>query len=225
MAKTLKKYNYAVIATDIVILTIIKQKLQVLLIKMKKVPYSNNFWAAPGGLVKPDESVDNAAKRQLAQKTGVKNIYLEQLYTFGDVNRDPFGRVVSVAYFALIPSDNVNLKTTKDYGDVQWFPMDSLPKLAYDHKKIIEKANNRLQKKLEYSNIAYSLLPKEFTLTQLQRSYEIILKRRLDKRNFRKKIFSVNLLKKTNKIQRGSANRPAALYEFSKKTAQMVSIL
>lgn len=225
MTKVSKKYDFAVIASDVVIFTIRESKLNVLLIKMQKEPYKNNFWAAPGGLAKPDESVDGSARRNLFEKTGVKNVYLEQLYTFGEIGRDPFGRVVSVAYFALIPSDNIRLKTTREYGDVQWFGIDALPKLAYDHKKIITTACERLQKKLGYSNIAYSLLPKKFPLSELQKTYEIILKRKLDKRNFRKKIFSLGLVKKTDKTERGRSNRPAALYEFAKKTAQIMSIL
>jgi len=225
MPKVAKKYDFAVIASDIVIFTIRKNKLNVLLIKMQKEPYRHNYWATPGGLVRPDESVDESARRNLFEKTGVKNVYLEQLYTFGEIGRDPFGRVVSVAYFALIPSDNVRLKTTKEYGNVQWFGIANLPKLAYDHKEIIATAYERLQKKLEYSNIAYSLLPKKFPLSELQKTYEIILKRKLDKRNFRKKILSLDLVKKTNATESGRSNRPAALYEFANKTAQIMSIL
>ena len=202
MKKIQKKYTFAVIASDVVIFTIRENKLNVLLIKMQKEPFKENYWAAPGGLIKPSESVETSAQRNLFEKTGVRNVYLEQLYTFGDIDRDPFGRVVSVAYFALIPSDAIRLKTTKEYGDVQWFEIDRLPKLAYDHKQIIATACERLQKKLEYSNIAYSLLPKKFPLSELQRTYEIILKKRLDKRNFRKKIFSLGLVIKTNTTEK-----------------------
>lgn len=225
MPKVVIKYDFAVIATDVVIFTIRENKLNVLLIKMQKEPYSHNFWAAPGGLIRPNESVDESGRRNLLEKTGVKNVYLEQLYTFGETDRDPFGRVVSVAYFALIPSDTIRLKTTKEYGDVQWFEIDNLPNLAYDHKEIIATAYRRLQKKLEYSNIAYSLLPKKFPLSELQKTYEIILKRKIDKRNFRKKILSLGLVRKTDITEKGRSNRPAALYEFSKKTAQIMSIL
>ncbi len=225
MPKVIKKYDFAVIATDVVIFTIRENKLNVLLIKMQKDPYKHNFWAAPGGLVKPDESVDDSARRNLFEKTGVKNVYLEQLYTFGETGRDPFGRVVSVAYFALIPSDTLRFKTTKEYGDVKWFEISHLPKLAYDHKQIIAMAYERLQKKLGYSNIAYSLLPKKFPLSELQKTYEMILKKKLDKRNFIKKIFLLGLVKKTDATERGRSNRPAALYEFAKKTPQIMSIL
>lgn len=219
-----KKYKFTVIATDVVIFTIQEDQLRVLLIKMKKRPYLG-FWAAPGGLVKPTESVDEAAVRHLADKTGVKTVYLEQLYTFGRVDRDPFGRVVSVAYFALIPSAGVKLKTTSEYEDVAWFSVEDLPKLAYDHREIIETAVERLKAKLEYTNIVYSLMPKEFTLGGLQHVYEIILDRKLDKRNFRRKFLSLNLIEKVGRKREGEAHRPAELYCFKKRKPQMVEIL
>lgn len=224
MRSTKKKYKYAVIATDVVILTIKNSQLQVLLIKMKKAPYAG-IWAAPGGLIKSNESVDNAAHRILMEKTDVKDVYLEQLYTFGEVNRDPFGRVVSVAYFALIPSEKIILKTTKEYGDVGWFPINRLPKLAYDHAKIINVAQLRLKAKLGYSNIVYGLLPKQFSLSELQKIYEIILERKFDKRNFRKKVFSLNLVKTTGEQRQGEANRPASMYSFINKRYQIMEIL
>lgn len=224
MIKIRKKYKFAVMAADVVIFTVRNDKLNVLLIQMKKRPYTNR-WAAPGGLVRPDESVDNAAKRHLFDKTGVKNVYLEQLYTFGKVNRDPFGRVVSVAYFALIPGDNLILRTTEEYEDIKWFPIKKLPRMAYDHKEILMYAAKRLQAKLEYSNIAYSLLPKEFVLSELQRVYEIILNRKIDKRNFRKKILSLGLVTRLKKKRLGLANRPAELYRFTKRKPEIAKIL
>ena len=224
MAKTSKKYKYAVISTDIAILTILNNELSILLIKMKKSPYIGS-WAVPGGLVKSDESVDDSAKRHLHAKSGIKGVYLEQLYTFGKVGRDPFGRVVSVAYFALIPKEGVKLKTTKEYEGVKWFPVKKLPKLAYDHKEIIETAAERLKSKLEYTNIIYSLLPEEFTLSELQKNYEIILNKKLDKRNFRKKILSTGLIKKTSRSKIGEAHRPAILYKFIDRKVKLVQIL
>lgn len=219
-----KKYKFAVIAADVVILTIRDKKLQVLLIKMKKKPFAD-YWAVPGGLVLPDESVDSAAKRLLLAKTGVKDVYLDQFYAFGKVDRDPFGRVVSVAYFALIPSSGLKLKTTEEYADVHWFSVDKLPKLAYDHQEVVNSAIKRLQERLGQTNIVYSLLPAEFTLTELQKTYEIIFKKEMDKRNFRKKIFSLNLLEKVGKKQIGETNRPAELYKFKTKGYQKVKIL
>jgi 8-oxo-dGTP diphosphatase len=224
MTKIRKKYKFAVMAVDVVIFTIKEGKLMALLIQMKKKPFAG-MWAAPGGLIKGAESLDNAAKRLLLEKAGVKNVYLEQLYAFGEPNRDPFGRVVSVAYFALIPSRGIILKTTKDYADVRWFPVKKLPKMAYDHKQIVETATKRLQAKLGYTNIVYSLLPKEFVLTEMQKTYEIILGKKMDKRNFRKKIFSLKLVKKTAKKQQGEANRPANLYKFVDRKPKIVEIL
>lgn len=225
MVKVKKKYKFTVVAVDVVIFNVKNQKLQVLLIKMKKHPYEN-FWAAPGGLVKVQESVDGAAKRHLLVKTGVENIYLEQLYTFGKKDRDPFGRVVSVAYFALVSSEGLKLKTTKEYADVKWFSVDYLPKLAYDHHQIISYAISRLRDKLGYTNIVYGLMSYEFTFLELQKTYEIILKTRLDKRNFRKKILSLKLVKKVkNKIKMEGAHRPAQLYRFAKRNPQKVKIL
>ncbi|MCH8821049.1 NUDIX hydrolase [Patescibacteria group bacterium] len=208
-----KKYEFAVIATDVVIFTVQNYQLKVLLINMKKPPFTG-FWACPGGLVKPTESVEESAKRHLLEKTGVKDVYLEQLHTFGQVDRDPFGRVVSVAYFALIPSDNLNLHTTKEYKGVEWFPVNKLPKPAYDHSEIISLALDRLKHKITQTNIAYSLLPKQFTLGELQDMYELILDKEVDKRNFRKKILSLNLIRDISKKRLGAANRPAKLYKF-----------
>ena len=224
MGTVKKKYEFAVIATDVVIFTVQDHELKVLLINMKKPPF-NGFWACPGGLVKPKESVEDSAKYHLHEKTGVKGVYLEQLHTFGQVSRDPFGRVVSVAYFALIPSDNLNLQTTKEYKNVAWFPVKKLPKLAYDHTEIIKMAVEKLKHKLEQSNIVYSLLPKHFTLSDLQGIYELILDKNLDKRNFRKKIFSLNIIREAGRKKSGEANRPAQLYEFESKNPWDIEVL
>jgi 8-oxo-dGTP diphosphatase len=210
-----KKYEHAVIAVDVVIFTVEEGKLKTLLIKMKKSPYEKS-WAMPGGLVGGGESVDDAAKRHLQDKTGVKNIFLEQLYTFGEVDRDPFGRVVSVAYFALIPSAGIKLKTTADYQDVAWFDIKKIPPLAYDHQKILDYAWRRLRAKLGYTNIVCNLLPDEFTLSQLQNAYELILDKKIDKRNFRKKILSLGLVKKIGKKTK-DAHRPAEIFAFNEK--------
>lgn len=224
MANIPKKYDFAVIATDVVIFSVINNELNVLLIKMKKQPYTQH-WALPGGLVKPEEDLDNAANRILNDKAGLSQVYLEQLYTFGRVNRDPFGRVVSVAYFALIPHNKAKIKTTEEYAGIQWFPIKKLPLLAYDHKEIVTVAVERLQAKLEYTNIVYGLLPEEFTLSELQYMYEIVLDRRLDKRNFRKKIISLKLVKKLNRKKHDGPNRPAELYKFVDRQPHIVEII
>jgi 8-oxo-dGTP diphosphatase len=217
-------YKYAVIATDIIILAMHQQVLSVLLIKMKKPPYQD-CWAAPGGLARLDESVDDSALRNLEGTTGLNNIFLEQLYTFGRVDRDPSGRVVSVAYYALIPDSGISLKTTSNYAGIGWFDVQSMPKLAYDHKNMVDYAVKRLQAKLSYTNVVHNLLPKHFTLTELQTTYEVILRTQFDKRNFRRKIKAADIVVKTDLMTRSRANRPAALYRFKNRTYQTVQIL
>lgn len=225
MPKLTKTFNQAAIATDVVMFTVHNQQLKVLLIEMKKKPFIG-AWAVPGGMVNPDESVDASAQRHLSNKAGLTDIYLEQLYTFGAVDRDPYGRVVSVAYFSLIPdASRFQIKTTRDYADISWHPADHLPKMAYDHRAIIKLALERLRSKLEYTNVVYSLLPSEFTLAEMQQVYEIILGKKLDKRNFRKKIQSLDLIAKTGQKTAGEAHRPADLYRFIKKTPQIIQIL
>lgn len=206
------------IAVDIVIFSIIKDQINVLLIERVLTPTG---WAIPGGFVKTNESLDDAAKRELAEETGVSDVYLEQLYTFGNPKRDPRGRVVSVAYFALVESEKVKLKAGSDAKKAEWYPVEKLPTLAFDHKEIISYAKRRLAWKIEYTNVAYGLLPKYFTLTQLQKVYEAIIGRKLDKRNFRRKFLSTGLIKQT-KIKEEGAHRPAALFEFSERKPQFI---
>lgn len=224
MASIERKYQFAVIATDVVIFTVKDGFLEVLLIEMKKKPYMGR-WALPGGLVHPREPLDVAALRHLVLKTGIKSTYLEQLYTFGKVDRDPFGRVVSVAYMALMPGQNLKLHTTREYADVAWFPVEHLPKLAYDHREIIHYAVTRLKSKLGYSNIVHSLLPDEFTFGDLQKIYEVILRKRLDKRNFRKKIRSLKFVRAVGRKKVGAAHRPAELFAFVNRKLALIDIL
>lgn len=205
------------VAVDAVLFTIDGDELKVLLIKLNNGPYSGS-WCIPGGLVGMDETLDEAAKRVLFQKANVSNVYLEQLYTFGDLNRDSRSRTISVAYFALVNNiENYKIATNSYYSEIKWFPIKSLPNLAFDHKEIIRFAHERLKGKIEYTNIAYGLLPKLFTLTQMQKVHEIILGEAIDKRNFRKKILSVGMVKESNEMTKGAAHRPAQLYEFANK--------
>jgi len=217
------RFKFAVIATDIIVFTIKNNELSVLLIQMEKEPF-HGFWALPGGLVKPSERVDSSAKRNLSKILEMEGVYLEQLYTFGEIDRDPSGRVVSVAYFALIPDSGNQLKINTNNGSINWFPVSSLPKLAYDHDEMIHVAVERLRAKLTYTNIMYCLLPKEFTLSELQKNYETILCKKLDKRNFRKKITSLNLVKRTEKKTSGKAHRPANLYQFTKRKPETIPL-
>jgi 8-oxo-dGTP diphosphatase len=214
---------YPRVAVDAVLFTIAERKLKTLLIKIKKGPFVQR-WAFPGGLVQVGETLDEAARRELYEKTGVQDLYLEQLYTFGEAQRDPAAHTVAVAYFALVPQFTQDLQRGEKYADVGWFPVRSLPQLAYDHNAIAAYALQRLQAKLGYTNIVYSLLPLEFTLAELQEIYEVILDRQLDRRNFRRKILALGLLKALQKTRRG-AHRPAALYTFTRRSPMNVEVL
>lgn len=204
------------VAVDTLIFTVRGGKLSVLLIEIGSGPYEDK-WALPGGIVQIDETLDQAAKNVLKKKAGINGVYLEQLHTFSGLKRDVRGRMISVAYFALVDSDQFNLKTMDYYSDIEWKNIDNLPQLAFDHKEIITYGVERLQAKMEYSNIVYALLPDYFTLTDMQNVYEAILGKEIDKRNFRKKILSLDLLKETKKVRDGEKHRPAKLYQFKKK--------
>ncbi len=209
-------YENPSVTVDIIVFTIIDDDLKVILVNRKYDPFKGK-WAIPGGFVRANESLENAAKRELMEETNVKNIYLEQLYTFGNPKRDPRGRVISVAYFALVSPGNIDLKATSDASDAKWFSVNSTPSLAFDHKDILDYALQRLRYKLEYTTVAFQFLPKMFTLTELQKVYEAIFGKKLDKRNFRKKIDSLGLLEDTEETKADVAHRPAKLYSFSKE--------
>lgn len=200
------------VTVDIVIFSMDRDGLQVLLIRRKYDPFAGQ-WALPGGFVLQNESLDTAARRELLEETGVAHGYLEQLYTFGTPGRDPRGQIITVAYFALLNHLPTPLANT-DAEDSRWFPVASLPDLAFDHPEILRTAIERLRNKFEYTTASFSLLPDRFTLTDLQKVYEAVLDRPLDKRNFRKKILSLDILNSTGEFQRG-ISRPAELYEFS----------
>ncbi len=211
------------VTVDIVIFTIKGKELKVLLVKRKIEPYKDR-WAIPGGFVKINESLEEAAKRELEEETGVKDVYLEQLYTFGDPKRDPRGRVITVSYIALVNSENIKLNAKTDASDAQWFPLLKMPQVAFDHKSILEYAFKRLRWKFEYTPVAFSLLPKKFTMTQLQNIYQIVFNKKFDKRNFRKKILNLNILKE-EEIDRNVSHRPPKLYSLKKNIGEIVNIL
>lgn len=193
-------------------------KLKVLLIQRKNEPFKNQ-WALPGGFVGMSEDLESAALRELEEETGVKDVYIEQLFTFGSPERDPRGRVVSVAYYALVNLAEHPVKAATDARKVKWFELDKLPlKLAFDHDEILQVAIERLRAKVRYQPIGFELLPDQFTLTQLQKLYETVLgvKNHLNKRNFRTKILKMGVLKEVGK-QEGVAHRPARLYRFDKE--------
>jgi len=204
-------HPHPAVSTDIVLFTLRAEKLQLLLIRRRNPPFQGG-WALPGGFLDMDEDLADCAKRELAEETGIKNIYLEQLYTFGKPGRDPRERVISVAHYALIASDQITLKPASDATEAAWFAFDELPELAFDHREIVEKAHERLVAKLDYSTIAFQFLPKQFTLSELQIVYETIRSEPMDKRNFRKWILTSNLVEATGLERRSGSHRPAQLF-------------
>ena len=204
-------YPHPAVTTDIVIFTIRQDELKILLIKRALQPHKGE-WALPGGFIMLEESLEEGARRELEEETGVKDVYLEQLYTFCQPDRDPRERVITVAFYALIPSDEIEITAATDAEGVSWFGMKEVPELAFDHENILSMANERLTAKLTYSTIAFQFMPSQFTLSELQHVYEIILREPLDKRNFRKRILSLNLIKDIGKERKTGAHRPAKLF-------------
>jgi len=208
------KYERPSVTVDVVIFSILDEMLKVLLIKRKAWPHEG-MWAIPGGFVDIDESLEHAAYRELAEETGVSSsdVYLEQLYTFGEPDRDPRTRVITVAYFALVSADKINPQAASDAADVGWFSVYDLPSLAFDHADILDYALTRLRYKLEYSAVGFQLLPEKFTLRELQDTYEIVLGTPLDKGNFRSKLRKTNVVEMVDGY-RDTGGRPARLYRF-----------
>ena len=208
------KYERPSVTVDVVIFSILDEDLKVLLIKRKAWPYEG-MWAIPGGFVKSDESLEIAAYRELGEETGVSSeeVYLEQLYTFGEPDRDPRTRVITVAYFALVSADKLSPQAASDAEDVNWFSVYNLPSLAFDHREILDYALIRLRYKLEYSAVGFQLLPEKFTLRELQDAYEIILGTKLDKGNFRSKLRKTEVVEAVDGY-RDTGGRPARLYRF-----------
>lgn len=191
------------------------KQLKVLLVNRKKAPYEGT-WALPGGFLNVEESFEGCVRRVLATKTGMVDLFMEQLYTFGTVHRDERGRVISVAYFALVNPHNYQIINGFMNHDTRWFAYDELPKLAFDHAEIIAKAHERLQSKIRYQPIGFELLDDEFTLPELQRLYETILNKTIDRRNFRKKMLELGIIKTTGERREGTPNRQPDIYKFDK---------
>lgn len=207
------EYPRAALTVDCVVFGFDGGDLQVLLIRRGLQPFKGK-WALPGGFVRVEETLDDAARRELLEETGLREVFLEQLYTFGSVKRDPRERVVSVAYYALTkPADHTTAAST-DAAEAKWFPVSAVPTLAFDHADILSTALTRLRGKLTYQPIGFELLPPKFTLTQLQRLYEAVLGEGIDKRNFRKKVLSFDLLIPLQEKLREGAHRPAQLFRF-----------
>jgi 8-oxo-dGTP diphosphatase len=200
------------VTTDVIIFNLRAGDLQVLLIRRKSPPFQN-MWAIPGGFVGMDESLEDAALRELEEETGLRDVYLEQLYTFGDPDRDPRGRTITIAYFALVPGAVPGLRAGDDAAEARWWSVYDLPPLAFDHADILAYALQRLRYKLEYTAVGFELLPEPFTLSELQAAYEVILGEALDKRNFRRKITGAGVIEETGGYRTGEG-RPAKLYRF-----------
>jgi len=189
--------------------------LEILLIKRKHEPFRSH-WALPGGFLRDtDDTLEAAAARELFEETNVCNVYLEQLYSVGDRGRDPRGRVVTVAYMALLREEELELRASSNASGVAWWPVNDLPDLAFDHDKIIAYGHQRLKYKIEYSPAAFKLLPDKFTLRDLQVVYEAVLAKSVDNRNFRKKFLSTGVLQELDERTQESSSRPARLYSFS----------
>jgi 8-oxo-dGTP diphosphatase len=210
------EFARAAVTVDCVVFGLDDEDLKVLLIRRDLPPFEDK-WALPGGFVRLDETLDEAARRELQEETSLERVFLEQLYTFGGIDRDPRERVITVAYYALVRLSDHRVQAATDARDAVWFAMDDLPPLAFDHDQILEAAHQRLQGKVRYQPIGFELLPPKFTLTQLQKLYEIVLGRVLDKRNFRKKIQGMGILEELDEVEKDVAHRAARLYRFDKK--------
>ena len=221
--KTTYTYNYEMpsVAVDCVIFGFVESGLKLLLIERNLEPYKG-MYALPGGFVLPHETTEEAAQRELLEETGVQQVYMEQLYTFSQPNRDPRGRVVSIAYFALVNPEHFNLQSGTDAAQARWFSYAQMPQLAFDHYQIVNKALERLRGKIKYQPIGFELLPRKFVLSQLQTLYEAILEMQLDKRNFRKKMLSSGLLLALEEKQTEVAHKPARYFEFDKERYEVL---
>jgi 8-oxo-dGTP diphosphatase len=211
-------YEYArpALTVDCVVFGLDEGALKLLLIRRGLKPYQGK-WALPGGFVRVDETLDDAARRELREETGLENVFLEQLYTFGDLGRDPRERVVSVAYYALVKLSDHQVRAATDAAEARWFGLAEMSSLPFDHDAIVATALARLRGKLRYQPVGFELLPRKFTLSDLQQMYEAILSTSLDKRNFRKKVLDLGLLLPLEETRMTGRHRPAQLFRFDAK--------
>jgi 8-oxo-dGTP diphosphatase len=207
------EYPRPAVTVDCVVFGLDDELLKVLLIQRDREPFAGR-WALPGGFVDPRETLEQAALRELSEETGVSKVYLEQLHSFGAPDRDPRDRVITVAYYALVRRLDHAPQAASDARAVAWFPASQCPPLAFDHREIVAMARRRLQAKLREQPLGFELLPRKFTLSQIQRVYEAVLGRELDKRNFRKKLLATGVLRELAETQRDVAHRAARLYQF-----------
>lgn len=208
--------NKIQLTVDAVVFGYESGNISVLLVKRKYKPFEDS-WALPGGFVLENENLEQAVERELSEETGVKINYLEQLYTFGNLERDPRGRIVSIAYFGLVKPNAFKLQASTDAKKAAWFQIDKLPKLAFDHKKILKTAIERLQGKITYEPIGFELLDKKFPFSDLEKLYTTLLRREIDRRNFKKKITSLKVLDELDEKVSIGPGRPASLFSFNRK--------
>lgn len=206
------------VALDCIIFGFDRRGLKLLLIKRDFEPEKGK-WSLMGGFLNRDESLDDAADRILHQLTGLQNVYLEQLYGFGEVDRDPVERTVSIAYYALINIREHDRELLEQYG-ARWFPMDELPELIFDHEEMVKAAKARLKYRASHEPVGFELLPEKFTMPELQILYEGIYETTLDKRNFRRRILSMDVLKKMDEKQKKYSKKGAYFYKFNKEKYQ-----
>jgi len=216
---TLDRFFKSAFTVDNIIFGFDEDDLKVLLIERQEEPYKDK-WALPGYFVKENENLDDAAVRVLEELTGVKDVYLEQVATFGNINRHPSGRVITVAYYSLVAIQDYNILPASIAKKAQWVKVKDIDELSFDHLRILKSCYQRLKRKVRIEPIGFELLPRKFTLTDLQHLYEAILEVDLDKRNFRKKILSMDLLVDLDEVQAGVAHRPARLYKFDESKYQ-----
>ena len=216
-------YEYArpALTVDAVVFGLDDEDLKVLLVRRDIEPFKGK-WALPGGFVRVGETLEEAVRRELREETGVAEVFLEQLYTFGATDRDPRERVVTVAYYALVKLSDHRIHAATDACDAAWFAVSEAQSLAFDHERILAAALERLKNKVRYQPIGFELLPPQFTLSQLQRLYETILETPLDKRNFRKKILSMDFIVALDEVEKDVAHRAARLYRFDRKKYQQL---
>ena len=220
--KYLYEYPRPAVTTDCVIFGFDEDELKVLLIERDIEPYKG-FWALPGGFIDINEDAETCARRKLREETALENIYIEQLFTFSSVDRDPRYRVISIAYYALVKLSDYSARAGSCVGHVKWFPLSKIPILAFDHAEILETAKQRLKGKIKYQPVGFELLPEKFTLPELHRLYEIVLETSIDRRNFRKKMLGFNLLIDHNEFVKGAPNRAAKIYSFNKRKYEELS--
>lgn len=222
-----KNLKFAVIASDVALFTIRDKRLFVRLIRVDRPPHFVKKKGLPGGLIHPDETAEQTARRLIETKAAISpdKVHLEQLYTFSSIDRDPRGRVVAVAYLALVPWERLSATEQSDTRDAWWTPAGSANHLAYDHDKMLAVAIERLRSRITYTTLIGKLMPKEFTLTELEQAYECIIHTDLDKRNFRKKILKLNFLTALPHKRSGGAFRPAQLYRFSSDKVKEIEVL